>query len=180
MRCDPTGEIYHIIAGAVIGAVINMGSQVVANAISGAPLDENLGSAAITGAISGACAASGLGAAGQGIVGAATNLASYVTTTSKEDFNLVECAAETAIGFASGYTGGAGLTSTKKVASQVSIINKNMHAVKTNWRAARTVNTCMKRISGEIGKRINSAIRGGFLSGLRQGGTYRLKHFFGR
>lgn len=157
-----------------------MGTQILANSIAGVPLTDNLGIAAITGAVSGAFAASGVGAVGQGLVGAATNIASYVATTPKEEINTVECAIEATIGFVSGKNSGAGLTATKEVASQVSIINKNMHAANTNWRAARTINVCMKRISGEIQKRINRAINGGFLSAIRQGVTSRLWQLFGR
>lgn len=179
VRSDPTGEIYHIIAGAAIGALINMGTQILANSIAGVPLTDNLGIAAITGAVSGAFAASGVGAVGQGLVGAATNIASYVATTPKGERNPVECAIEATVGGISGFRGGSGLTATKKVASQVNIINKNMHAAKKSVKALRTVNTCINRISCEIHARINSAIKTNMALGAVRGFWSKAKSFFG-
>ena len=131
----------------------------------------------MTGAVSGAFAASGVGAAGQAIVGAATNIASYVATTPKEEINPVECAIEATVGGVSGFRGGSGLNAAKEVASQVSIINSNMHAVKYSWRAVRTVNTCMRRIAGKVQTQINKAINHGILWGIGHGVWSRYKKF---
>ena len=50
-RNDPTGEIWATVAKIAIGAVVNVVTTVVSNAIAGAPLTDGIGEAAIEGAL---------------------------------------------------------------------------------------------------------------------------------
>ena len=73
-RADTEGEIWNVIAGAVLGASFNVATQMLANGISGDKLSSGLVSAAISGAIGGAVTAlPGMGTVGEIVVNSVTS-----------------------------------------------------------------------------------------------------------
>lgn len=73
-RADTEGEIWNVIAGAVLGASFNVATQMLANFISGDRLSSGLVSAAISGAIGGAVTAlPGMGTVGEIVVNGVTS-----------------------------------------------------------------------------------------------------------
>ncbi len=76
-RTDDEGGFWHIIAGAVIGGVVSIASQVIANKMEGKALNNGLGIAFVTGAASGALAATGVGLLGQVAANVALGMGSY-------------------------------------------------------------------------------------------------------
>ena len=73
-RADTEGEIWNVIAGAVLGASFNVATQMLANSISGDKLSSGLVSAAVSGAIGGAVTAlPGMGTVGEIIVNSVTS-----------------------------------------------------------------------------------------------------------
>ena len=61
MRTDEDGEIWHIVAGAVIGAVTNGIGTVVSNLVTGKPATDGLVGALLSGFVGGMVSATGLG-----------------------------------------------------------------------------------------------------------------------
>ncbi len=163
---DPTGEFGHIIVG---------GLQIMNNIQNGAKLTEGLAVAAISGAITGGAAASGLGRLGQAAVGAVTSGLSYLATTPSEKLDFSTGVKVAICGAISGALSGNGLTHDSKVAGQISIINSNVHALKTSYKAVRTVYTNLGRIANNIGKTIGDYLTYTFLGNLASNYVNRSK-----
>ena len=112
MRTDEDGEFWNILAGAVCGAVINIGVSWICAAISGEEYTwKDALVDGLSGAITGACAATGLGAFAQAGIGAAVGAATSIATDviHGEEINVTRALNAAAMGGISGYIGGAGL-----------------------------------------------------------------------
>lgn len=102
-----------------------------------------------------------MGRIGQTVVGGVTSGIAYAATHHGSNFNTLVFATEVVSGAASGYLGGNGLlkgNTGSKVAKQIKIIDANMHAVKTNWKAARSVAVSYSRIRGHVHKTVKQYI----------------------
>ena len=75
MRTDEDGEIWHIVAGAVIGAVTNGIGTVVSNLVTGKPATDGLVGALLSGFVGGMVSATGLGLGAVVAANAATSMA---------------------------------------------------------------------------------------------------------
>ena len=64
MRADGSGEFWHIVVGAVVGAAISTGVTLFMNWVTGENLTDGLFTAALSGAASGALGMTGVGLAG--------------------------------------------------------------------------------------------------------------------
>ena len=137
-RSDVSGEIWHIIAGGIIGAGVGALTKVVTNVISGEKWNSGIVTALVAGAVSGGLAASGVGLAGQ-IIGNATismtNNAvdqfvamSETTGTEKPSFNVSSMLRDGTVGALAGWAGGPGAGS--KNLTKIGITN-----VKRTWNA---------------------------------------------
>ena len=112
-RQDDSGEIWHIIAGIVGGAVIGGLTQVVTNIVNGKQWSEGLGVAVATGALSGALAASGVGIVGSILGNAAIAMSGNATNQvikndGFKEFNWGDMLIDGAIGALAGAAGGKG------------------------------------------------------------------------
>ena len=145
MRVDLGGDFWHIVIGAVVGALISGVVTVVSNAIEGESLTEGLGTAMLTGAASGALAASGVGVVGQIVGGAAISMTGNaaqqgidILQGEKESFDGGSMLLDGAIAAVGGKWGGAGAS------------HGNTKTVKA------LSNQLVKRIrkTGEIGKAV--------------------------
>ena len=112
-RSDDQGDVWHIIVGGLIGAMIGGLSQIIYNKASGKAWNDDLFETMATGFVGGALAASGVGLLGV-IAGNATT-AMAVNATSQlinnkgiSNFNTEDVVAEGVIGGVSGALGGAG------------------------------------------------------------------------
>ena len=113
VREDNQGCFWHIVVGAVVGAVVNGAAKVTSNLIEGKPVTDGLATAMVAGAASGALASSGVG-----IVGAvAGNMAISMTENAVnqvvendgfKDFNVESMLVDGAIGGIAGAIGGPG------------------------------------------------------------------------
>lgn len=140
-RADDEGEFWHIVAGAVIGAVVNVAVSYTFNKLAGNDYSFADGVMdAAAGAISGGLAASGVGKVGQMIAnglisGISTARSSYLASFQSEDeekrgkVNWAETIFSTVIGGATGYYGDSGLTANPKVSKQIKIIGSNLHSI---------------------------------------------------
>ena len=114
-RNDVDGAFWNIIVGAVLGAVISAGVQIISNAIEDKPVMDGVVSAVASGAITGAVAATGIGVAGQMAVGFATGSAADLGQQlydNEGDFGKVDylsVAVSGGTGLISGWIGGNGL-----------------------------------------------------------------------
>ena len=116
IRADSEGTFWHIVGGAVLGAVAGTVTKMITNAISGQKITDGLLTAGIAGAVSGGLAASGVGLAGQvvgnALIGAGNNVADQLigmTNGTKTDgFDVGSMLLDGAIGAAAGFAGGAG------------------------------------------------------------------------
>ena len=116
IKKDSGGNFWHIVSGAVIGALAGIATKVAVNAIAGNNLTDGLLTAGIAGAVSGALAASGVGLLGQVVgnaaIGFANNTVDQVigiaTGKQTNGFDVESAFVDTAIGAMSGLAGGAG------------------------------------------------------------------------
>ena len=113
VRADHGGDFWHIIAGAVAGALIGGIVKVVSNAIEGKSLTNGLATAMLAGAASGALASTGVGivgmVAGNAAISMAENAANQVIENKGfNNFDVRDMLIDGAIGGVSGALGGAG------------------------------------------------------------------------
>ena len=117
MRTDDAGEFWNIAAGAIIGAAISGGAELLAQVASstatGKKIDwGSVGLAAAGGAVSGALASTGIGAAGQKIGNVAIGFVSETVAQIRAGSDFKTAAANvvfaTGVGFATGKIGGEG------------------------------------------------------------------------
>ena len=135
-REDSEGALWHIVGGAVLGAIAGTVTKIITNAISGQKITDGLLTAGIAGAVSGGLAASGVGLAGQivgnALIGAGNNAADQLigmTNGTKTDgFDVGSMLIDGAIGSAAGFAGGAG-------AGNRGLTNIGLTNVKRSWNA---------------------------------------------
>lgn len=116
IRADSEGKFWHIIGGAVLGAVAGTVTKMITNVISGEKITSGLLTAGIAGAVSGGLAASGVGLAGQvignALIGAGNNAADQLigmaNGTKTDGFDVTSMLLDGAIGAVAGFAGGAG------------------------------------------------------------------------
>ena len=113
VRADGSGEFWHIIVGAAVGAVISTGVTVITNLATGEKWSDGLFTAALSGAASGALSMTGIGLAG--IIGgnaAISMAASTIDQVSEnggfENFDVRGVLIDGAFGAASGFLGFSG------------------------------------------------------------------------
>jgi hypothetical protein len=110
-RADDEGEFWHIVVGAVGGAVINGIIQIVSNVSSGEEWSSGLATSMLTGAASGALAASGAGLvvsiAGNAAISMAGNFANQVVENKGfNDFDVGDMLIDGVVGGIAGGIGG--------------------------------------------------------------------------
>lgn len=112
-RADDGGEFWHIVAGAVGGALISGVVQVASNILTGKNWSDDLVTSVLTGAASGALAASGVGLIGSiagnaaiAMAGNATN--QVVKNNGFGNFDVGDLLLDGAIGAVAGAAGGSG------------------------------------------------------------------------
>lgn len=116
IRADSEGTFWHIVGGAVLGAVAGTVTKMITNAISGQKITDGLLTAGIAGAVSGGLAASGVVLVGQvvgnALIGAGNNavdqLIGMANGTKTDGFDVGSMLLDGAIGAAAGFAGGAG------------------------------------------------------------------------
>ena len=79
IRTDGSGNIFHLVVGALVGAALSGVAKVVSNAIDRKPLTSGLGRSMLFGALGGALAASGAGLLTMVLGGAAIAAAENAT-----------------------------------------------------------------------------------------------------
>ena len=110
VRADGSGEFWHIVVGAVVGAVISTGVTVITNLATGEKWSDGLFTAALSGAASGALGMTGVGLAG--LVGGNAAISMAASTIDQvtenggfENFDVVEVLKAGFIGGVSGAIG---------------------------------------------------------------------------
>ena len=151
-RSDGTGEVWNLVAGAVIGAAVNLAVSITMNKLAGNTYSWKDALVDIgTGALSGALAASGLGLTGQTIgnalIAGGSSIAGQLVASGR--VNGLQVLEETLVGGLLGRFSGKGLASSSKAARQIKIIDTNM--TKLKYISARgNVRAAMKQLSGDI------------------------------
>ena len=148
VRVDHGGEFWHIVIGAVAGALIGGVVKAVSNAIEGKSLTDGLATAMLSGAASGALASTGVGIAGMVTGNAAISMAENATNQVIENkgfnnFDVGDMLIDGAIGGVSGALGGAGKGSKH-------LTNLGKQTVKRTFNA--TTNRGLKAGLKEAGK----------------------------
>ena len=113
IRADDEGDFWHIIIGAVGGALINGVVKVASNLIEGKTLTDGLGTAMLSGAASGALASTGFGIgvmiAGNTAISMAENATNqFIENGGFKNFDVGDMVFDGVIGGISGAVGGAG------------------------------------------------------------------------
>ena len=112
-RKDDGGEFWHLVVGAVAGALISGVVKTISNRIEGKSLTDGLATAMLAGAASGVLAATGIGIAGMVTGSAALSMAEnaanqVIKNKGFNNFNVGDMLIDGAIGGALGAVGGAG------------------------------------------------------------------------
>ena len=113
IRTDGSGNIFHLVVGALVGAALSGITKVVSNAIDRKPLTSGLGRSMLFGALGGALAASGAGLLTMVLGGAAIAAAENATdqiirNNGLNGFNTKEMLYESGKGAAFAFIGGPG------------------------------------------------------------------------
>ena len=113
IRADSSGEIWHIVIGAVVGGLVNGAIKAVSNLIEGKKVTDGLGTAILSGAASGALASTGVGIGvmiiGNASISMAENAANQIIANKGfENFDAVSVMIDGVAGGISGAIGGAG------------------------------------------------------------------------
>ena len=113
IRTDGSGNIFHLVVGALVGAALSGVAKVVSNAIDRKPLTSGLGRSMLFGALGGALAASGAGLLTMVLGGAAIAAAENATdqiirNNGLNGFNTKEMLYESGKGAAFAFIGGPG------------------------------------------------------------------------
>ena len=114
VRADGSGEFWHIIVGAAVGAVISTGVTVITNLATGEKWSDGLFTAALSGAASGALSMTGVTFAGlvggNAVISMATSTIEQVSENGGfENFDVRGVLIDGAIGAVSGGVGGKGV-----------------------------------------------------------------------
>ena len=154
-REDDAGDCWHIVAGAFIGAIVNVGISYAANKLAGNEYTlKDVAVDALCGAITGGFAASGMGRMGQAIASGLTGAISTWTSTKNEPLKnrVLKTAAATGLGFIAGYIGGDGFASDAPVKNHLKIINRNVHCAFRSSGTKQTIRTSLRVIRNKIWK----------------------------
>ena len=112
IRTDGSGNIFHLVVGALVGAALSGVAKVVSNAIDRKPLTSGLGRSMLFGALGGALAASGAGlltVLGGAAIAAAENATDQIIRNNGlNGFNTKEMLYESGKGAAFAFIGGPG------------------------------------------------------------------------
>ncbi len=113
VRADDEGDFWHIIVGAVAGALINGAVKAVTNLVEGKSLTDGLGTAMLSGAASGALASTGFGVgvmiAGNAAISMAENATNqFIQNGGFKNFDVGDMVLDGVIGGISGAVGGPG------------------------------------------------------------------------
>ena len=113
MRADSGGQFWHIVVGAMTGAIISGVVKAISNSIEGKSLTDGLAITMLAGAASGALTATGVGIAGIAAGNAAISMAESTASQVAENggfnnFNVADMLIDGVIGGISGATGGHG------------------------------------------------------------------------
>ncbi len=127
IREDKSGQFWNFIVGAVGGALIGGGVQIISNLVSGKNWSDGLGVAMATGAASGLLAASGVGMIGSIAGNAAISMAGNATNqviknNGFNNFDVGDMLIDGAIGGVAGAVGGSGMGKS----ANLSTLNKNL------------------------------------------------------
>ena len=169
-RADVAGEFWHIVAGAVGGALVGGIAQVASNLITGHSWSDGIGSAMLTGAAGGALAASGVGLIGSiagnaGIAMMGNAAKQVVKNRGFNDFNAYDMLIDGAIGAFSGFVGGKG-ASRGNVKSAMALGRQLTKRIANTGEIGRAISYYAKNMMTEGGKSIykelnKSLIKGG-------------------
>ncbi len=113
VRKDDCGAFWHIIGGAVVGAIAGGIIKAASNLLAGEEITSGIGTAMLAGAISGGLAASGVGLIGQVVGNAAISMTNnavdqVVENKGFSNFDPVSMVVDGAIGAVAGLVGGPG------------------------------------------------------------------------
>ncbi len=156
MRSDDGGEFWHLVAGAVAGAIINVVTTVACNVIEGDSITDGLGQAAVTGALNGALTASGVGIVGSIVGGAAIATVDNVISQmrSEDDFSVESMLIDGAVGGICGAISGPGASSLQSGAGGAKqMLNLGVNSVK------KTANTWMHQGTKAAAKQFCRSMR---------------------
>ena len=158
MRIDVSDRGWHIIAGAVIGAVVSAGVEIVGSLISGEEVDWTAASGAVTGAL----AASGVGLVASVAVNAAVGGASSIASDvlHDEEINVAKATSGFIIGGVTGFIGGSGanganlrgIYTTSKTVLKTSVSPSKIARYTTKIAAVKTTvaKSTARYVSGSI------------------------------
>ncbi len=127
MRVDKDGRFWNFIIGAVGGALIGGGVQIISNLVSGKNWSDGLGVAMATGVASGLLAASGVGLIGSIAGNAAISMAGNATNqvvknNGFNNFDVGDMVIDGIIGGVAGAAGGSGMGKS----ANISTLNRNL------------------------------------------------------
>ena len=142
-RVDDSGDFWHFVIGAAVGALWNGATQAICNLVEGKNWASGLGVALLAGAASGALTASGVGvigsAIGSGMISAGSSLVSQISDGGLENVNFGEVLLDGAVGVGCGIISGAGASSVASGAGgQTQMINLGKKTASRTWSALRT------------------------------------------
>ena len=180
MRTDDAGEFWNIAAGAIIGAAISGGAELLAQVASstatGKKIDwGSVGLAAAGGAVSGALASTGIGAAGQKIGNAAIGFVSETVAQIRAGSDFKTAAANvvfaTGVGFATGKIGGEGARCRKSALGEThDMVMKSTKTLKKYTRkktyssaVLQPYNKCLKNLRKALRPRVTKKATKGFV-----------------
>ena len=133
-KADPSGEVWHIVIGAVLGGIVSGISTMAANYMQGNNLTDGLGMSMLTGAASGALAATGVGVVGAVLGNAAISMAGnaveqVATKNGFDNFNVGEMLFDGVVGGVTGAIGGKGNGSKHLMNLGVQSIRRTSNAI---------------------------------------------------
>ena len=162
MRSDDDGKFWNIVAGAVIGAAINIGVSALNSFLAGEEYTwKNALVDGLSGAVTGAFAATGFGAIVQASVGAATSFAGSVATDklNGEEANWVRASNAAALGAFTGWLGGAGVranTAVRKADSScIKVLEK---AASGGYKTLRGAKSAMTQAINRLNKALKPVV----------------------
>ena len=160
MRKDDGGELWNVVAGAAVGALIGVVSQIGANLIEGESLSTGLGYAAITGAVGGGLAAAFPGAST--LISATMSAGESIVSDIRNGENL-----PTVVVNATLSAGFAATTSGRSVFNDKKIVGKSLKAFKNILPGNHPkIKTAAKRYLTKTGKAVAKEITSGVSDGL--------------
>ena len=175
-RQDNGGELWNILGGALVGAVIGVASQAICNLIENKPVTDGLGKAALTGALGGALTAAFPGAST--LINVGMSVAESVITDVQRGENVQTIVTNAALsaGFAAATSGGT-VFGDKKIVSKTfkalgKILPGNHPGVK------KTATTFLRKTGKAIVKEFGAGIADGVFVNYVHEGTKFISGFY--